>query len=40
VRLDLALVEKGIVSSRSRAKRAIAMGKVSVDGKVITKPSG
>ncbi|MCD4843028.1 MAG: methyltransferase domain-containing protein [Methanosarcinales archaeon] len=39
MRLDIALVEQGITATRSRAKRAITMGLVSVDGIRITKPS-
>jgi len=39
MRLDVALVKHKKVSSRSRARRAITTGQVSVDGKVITKPS-
>lgn len=37
-RLDQAFVEKGLVSSRSQAESYIRLGKVTVDGKVITKP--
>ncbi|KAF5422926.1 MAG: 23S rRNA (cytidine1920-2'-O)/16S rRNA (cytidine1409-2'-O)-methyltransferase [Candidatus Methanomarinus sp.] len=39
MRLDIALVEQRITATRSRAKRAITMGLVSVDGTIITKPS-
>lgn len=38
-RLDQLLVTLGIIPSRSRARDAIARGTVTVDGKVITKPS-
>jgi 23S rRNA (cytidine1920-2'-O)/16S rRNA (cytidine1409-2'-O)-methyltransferase len=37
-RLDQALAERGLVSSRSQAESYIKLGKVKVDGKVITKP--
>lgn len=37
-RLDLELARRGIVESRSQAESFIKLGKVSVDGKVITKP--
>jgi 23S rRNA (cytidine1920-2'-O)/16S rRNA (cytidine1409-2'-O)-methyltransferase len=36
-RLDLLLVERGLVSSRQRAQAAILAGEVSVDGKPATK---
>ncbi|MCL7413061.1 MAG: S4 domain-containing protein [ANME-2 cluster archaeon] len=39
MRLDAFLVEQGLVASRGRAKRAIIGGKVSVDGKLVFKPS-
>ena len=39
MRLDLALVEKGLETTRTRAKNLIADSNVSVNGKVITKPS-
>lgn len=37
IRLDKALVERGLVSTRSQAESWIKLGKVSVDGKVVTK---
>ena len=39
MRLDAALVERDIFKSRTRAQRAIEEGCVTVNGKVITKPS-
>lgn len=39
VRLDQALVERGILNSRTRAARAIAAGTVSIDGVVALKAS-
>lgn len=36
-RLDKALVARGLVSTRSQAESWIKLGKVSVDGKIITK---
>lgn len=39
MRLDLFLVEKGYYKSRELAKEALSKGKVSVDGKIVTKPS-
>lgn len=39
MRLDAALVERGIFKSRTRAQRAIEEGSITVNGKVITKPS-
>ena len=38
-RLDQLLLNAGLVASRSRARDAIARGTVSVDGRVVTKPS-
>lgn len=37
-RLDQALVTRGLVSTRSQAESWIRLGKVTVDGKTITKP--
>jgi len=37
-RLDQALAERGLVSSRSQAESYIKLGKVKMDGKVVTKP--
>lgn len=39
LRLDLALVERGLTSSRQRAKQAVQRGDVVVDGTVVSKPS-
>lgn len=38
VRLDLELTKQGITPSRSQAESWVRMGKVTVDGKVVTKP--
>jgi len=38
-RLDLALVERGLVATRARARDAILRGHVTVDGKPATRPS-
>lgn len=38
-RLDLALVERGLVESRSRARRLILAGQVRVDGERVDKPA-
>ena len=37
-RLDLAMAKRGLVESRSQAESYIKLGKVSVDGRIITKP--
>ena len=39
MRLDAALVERNIFKSRTRAQRAIEEGSITVNSKVITKPS-
>ena len=39
MRCDLYLSEKGYAKSRSRARELIEEGKVSINGKVIQKPS-
>ncbi|CAN5352565.1 TlyA family RNA methyltransferase [soil metagenome] len=39
VRLDLALVERGLVPTRARARDAILRGHVTVDGRLTAKPS-
>ena len=39
MRFDLFLVDKGLAESRQKAQRLIKNGCVSVDGKVLTKPS-
>ncbi len=38
-RLDLALVDRGLVRSRTAARAAIEAGRVSVDGRAIVKPA-
>jgi len=38
-RIDLLLVERGVVDSRAKARAAVEAGLVTVDGKVITKPA-
>lgn len=38
-RLDQLLVSRGLFASRSRARDAVSRGTVSVNGKVVTKPS-
>lgn len=37
-RLDQALVNKGLVTSRSQAESFVRLGKVTVDGKIVEKP--
>ncbi len=37
-RLDLALLEAGLVSTRTKAQELVAAGKVSVNGKVVKRP--
>ena len=37
-RLDVLLVERGLIDSRARARAAIEAGKVTVDGRVAAKP--
>ncbi|ETY71660.1 cell division protein FtsJ [Bifidobacterium moukalabense DSM 27321] len=39
VRLDLALLDRGLSDSRSKAQRLIAQGKVSVNGVIVAKAS-
>src|SRR4051812_16710341 len=39
VRLDVALVERGLESSRERARRLILAGEVTVNGEVVRAPS-
>ncbi|MBR7181336.1 MAG: TlyA family RNA methyltransferase [Clostridia bacterium] len=39
MRLDLYLAEEGLVSSRARAKQLILAGAVTLDGRVVDKPS-
>ena len=38
-RLDIALVARGLVDSRSRARDLVRRGRVTIDGKVASKPS-
>lgn len=38
-RIDLLLVEQGLFDSRARAQAAIAAGRVTVDGRTVSKPS-
>ncbi len=38
-RIDLVLVERGLFDSRARAQAAIAAGRVTVDGRTVSKPS-
>lgn len=38
-RLDVASAERGLASSREKAKRLIADGKITVNGAVVTKPA-
>lgn len=37
-RLDIVMAKRGLVASRSQAESWIGLGKVSVDGRVVTKP--
>lgn len=37
-RLDIELARRGISASRSQSESWVRLGKVTVDGKVITKP--
>lgn len=37
-RLDIALTQKGLTASRSQAESWVKLGRVTVDGKVVTKP--
>ncbi|MFP5075929.1 TlyA family RNA methyltransferase [Rhizobium sp. YIM 134829] len=39
IRLDQLLLMKGLVASRARARDAIQRGTVTIDGRVVTKPS-
>ena len=38
-RLDIALVDRGLATSRTRARRMIEAGQVLVDGTVATRPA-
>jgi 23S rRNA (cytidine1920-2'-O)/16S rRNA (cytidine1409-2'-O)-methyltransferase len=38
-RIDLLLVERGLVESRSRAQRLVMAGQVRADGQVVAKPA-
>jgi 23S rRNA (cytidine1920-2'-O)/16S rRNA (cytidine1409-2'-O)-methyltransferase len=38
-RIDLLLVERGLFDSRARAQAAIAAGRVTADGRLVSKPS-
>ena len=38
-RLDVAAAKRGLASSREKAKRLIADGKITVNGAVVTKPA-
>ena len=38
-RIDIILCEKGLYQSREKAKQAIEMGRVTLEGKVVKKPS-
>jgi len=37
-RLDIELTRRGLTTTRSQAESWIKMGKVTVDGRVVTKP--
>ena len=39
MRIDILLVEKGLVDSRSQAQRLVMAGQVKVDGQLVPKPS-
>lgn len=38
-RLDIELVNRGLLKTRAKAKEAIIAGKIICNGKVVTKPS-
>src|SRR6516162_7652209 len=39
MRIDRLLVERGLFDSRAKAQAAIAAGRVTLDGAIVTKPS-